>query len=144
LKTIFFIAIGLLFTNSALSQTTDTSFYYYKYVFGEYNKVKTIDEADFVRVILPADSGQQQYTVKEYYKNGKLKFVGKSDPVNPEYDNLVLHGACISFYPDGKKGQLPIIIMAIRTGSLLNIIQMESFIAVLNTKELISKTITVT
>jgi len=62
-------------------------------------QVSTKDSADFIRIISEPDSGSILYNVNEYYKNGKLKLIGKSW----KFDHLQFEGSCINFYPSGKR-----------------------------------------
>lgn len=65
-------------------------------------EVKTRDSADYIRVLSEPDHGTAFYNVKEYYKNGKLKLIGKSAKV--EYNSL--EGQCVFYYPSGIKQQV--------------------------------------
>lgn len=64
--------------------------------------VSNIDSADFIRVVSEPDSGSTLYNVAEYYKNNKIKLSGKSSRVDPPW----FEGACVSYYPSGKKKDL--------------------------------------
>ncbi|HEY0245390.1 MAG TPA: TonB family protein [Mucilaginibacter sp.] len=65
-------------------------------------EVKVRDSADYIRILTEPDSGTTFYNVKEYYKNGKFKLVGKSSKV--EYNSL--EGQCVFYYPSGSKQQV--------------------------------------
>lgn len=61
--------------------------------------VKTLDSADFIRVVLPPDSGSKFYKLRDYYAaSKKIKFEGAI--VRPNYTNGY-EGKCVLFYPDG-------------------------------------------
>ena len=87
----------------------DTAFFYYKTnYFGHIRKVSTLDSADFVRAILAPDPGESFFNVKEFYRNGKIKFIGKTDPdvlnADPKKTGvLFLTGDCINYFPSGKR-----------------------------------------
>ena len=66
------------------------------------NKVSSADSADFTRIVSEPDSGSVLYNVKEYYKNGKPKLIGKSSTVDP----IKLEESCLTNYPNGKKKQV--------------------------------------
>ncbi|EHQ27934.1 toxin-antitoxin system YwqK family antitoxin [Mucilaginibacter paludis] len=65
-------------------------------------EVKTRDSADFIRIISEPDSGTTLFNIKEYYVNGKIKFIGKAT----QFDKIVLEGPSVSFYPSGKRSQM--------------------------------------
>ncbi len=60
------------------------------------------DSADHVRMVSDADSDTGFYNIKEYYRNGKLKLVGKTSTTN----GSILQGQCVSFFPTGKRQQV--------------------------------------
>ncbi len=67
-------------------------------------------EADYYRLILPPDSGDNRYNIKEYYKGGKLKLVGKTDSGASFRDRTsataTYDGECISYFPNGVKSSV--------------------------------------
>ena len=85
-------------------QNKDTLIFYYK---NGPVQVASMDDADYFRMILPADSGDNLKNIREYYRNGKIKFVGKFDPeLNGGLligGRIAFSGDCISYYPNGKK-----------------------------------------
>ena len=96
----------LLFAKAAFCQSTDTAVtFFFFVVLGFTHKVRTIDSADFFRVILAPDSGDVLYNVKEFYVNGKPKLIGKSDQylTRPTTGFIVLQGTCLTYFPDGKR-----------------------------------------
>ncbi len=62
-------------------------------------KVKQIDSADYMQVVSEPDSGSKLYNVKEYHKNGKVRFLGKSSTLYP----ITLQGQGLSYYTNGSK-----------------------------------------
>jgi hypothetical protein len=99
--------IASLFTHEAKCQNSDTVVTYYKYFGAQTGRINNIDSADYIRMTYP-DSVKNLGNVKEYYKNGRIKFVGKYAKVNDvgynsEGNALILDGTCVSFYPNGKK-----------------------------------------
>ena len=67
---------------------------------GEHVDVK--DSADYIRIVSEPDSGSTLYNVKEYYKNGKRKLIGKSSTIDP----ITLEGQAASFYLSGKRNEV--------------------------------------
>jgi TonB family protein len=61
--------------------------------------VQLRDSADIVRVVSEPDSGTTLYNVREYYKSGNIKFIGKSSVIDP----VKLEGQSVSYYQSGKK-----------------------------------------
>ncbi|MGF7076295.1 hypothetical protein [Mucilaginibacter sp. R-33] len=108
-KAFLFLISIFCFAASASCQQRDTIVYYFKHNLNRDGKdilVTTIDSADYVRAILPADSGDVMPNVKEYYTNGNVKFIGKSYFDGPFYfkkATMLLTGDCVSFYPNGKR-----------------------------------------
>lgn len=96
----FLIALSLLlFFNSTIAQKKH-DMYFFK------NNGKAIisgDSADYVRIISEPDSGEGiLLNIQEYYKNGKIKLSGKTATT----DGSKLTGACISYYPSGKRQRI--------------------------------------
>ncbi|RZK52471.1 MAG: TonB family protein [Pedobacter sp.] len=58
------------------------------------------DSADFIRIIEEPDPGEKNYILKEFYKNGVDRTLGKVSAFKP---SLVYEDTLISFYADGKK-----------------------------------------
>jgi antitoxin component YwqK of YwqJK toxin-antitoxin module len=110
LKCAFFFIISVLAVNIAICKTADTTIRYFKTIDGINIHVESLDSADYFRLILPSDSGDARYNIQEYYKNGKIKFVGKASTgdgfLSPKSDGLILDGDCISYYPNGKKSSI--------------------------------------
>src|SRR5258708_163582 len=104
LKYILFTAIGVILMNAAICQQKDTTI---TYIIadrdGGLHKVNTLDEADFYRVITAPDAGDTRVNVKEFYKDGKLKFTGKYYSEYPSTGSAVMSGDCTSYFPNGKK-----------------------------------------
>ena len=107
LKYAFVFIVGILAVNTAFCKTADTSIVFLR-VAGDYTiKVKSMDEADYYRLILPPDSGDNRYNIREYYKGGKLKLIGKLYPASSFRDRTsataTYDGECISYFPNGVK-----------------------------------------
>jgi len=102
--TLFFLTVFFL-AGSAKCEKRDTTIVYFKNSNRGYYKVSTSDSADFIRVFLPPDSGDNRPNLKEYYKDGKIKCIGKCEAT--QFDGsrsaLMLDGTCINFYPTGKR-----------------------------------------
>lgn len=100
-------AVTLLYAGMAMCQKPDTVFYYKSPSGLTPYRVNPTDDYDYIRVILPPDSGDQQQLVniKDFYKNGALKLAGKSlNKFNPRLSGIVvLEGPIISFFPNGKR-----------------------------------------
>jgi antitoxin component YwqK of YwqJK toxin-antitoxin module len=105
-KSFLLIFIGAFVINTTKGQGQDTLISYFKYDLNGYYGVSNINEADFYRMILPPDPGDSLKNIKEYYRNGKIKLVGKFDPKLNEDIQIgfvFFSGDCICFYPNGKK-----------------------------------------
>jgi antitoxin component YwqK of YwqJK toxin-antitoxin module len=90
-----------IYSKPAYCQKPDSVFYY-----TENNKlVSTIDSADFIRVVTLHPDADKLYALKEYYKNGQLRRIGKSSfrKYLLQDGEVSLEGQFISYYPDGKK-----------------------------------------
>ncbi len=106
LKYILFISAIFFLPNLALCQKKDTIKAYFNSRGPIPRPVTNRDSADFVRLIVPSISDNSVADVKEYYKDGKIKLIGKT-----EYNffssfyvpDIKLEGDHISFYPSGKK-----------------------------------------
>jgi antitoxin component YwqK of YwqJK toxin-antitoxin module len=106
LKYILFISAIFFLSNLAVCQNKDTIKAYFKSRGPIPQPVTNIDSADFIRLIVRSSSDNSLADVKEYYKDGKIKLVGKT-----EYKffssfyvaDIKLEGDHISFYPSGKK-----------------------------------------
>ena len=98
--------IIFLFTETALCQKKDTTYIYYKLssINNSFYKVSTIDSADFIRILCPANQAKNIIPVTQFYSNGKVNFTGSYDlSIYNGSKIAVLKGDYISFYPDGKK-----------------------------------------
>jgi hypothetical protein len=106
-KRIFVIVIITTIALKVKCQSTDTAITYYKKdLMGYLHQVSTLDSADFLRMILDPDPGDDRYNVKEYYAGGGIKLVGKANPrliSQEKKGEMLLEGDCISFFPNGKK-----------------------------------------
>lgn len=103
LKGFLFLILSMSLLKTAYCQSNDTLFFYYK---NNHAIVRSMDSADYFRMILPPDPGDNLKNIREYYKNGQIKFAGKFDPkLNTSFlmGSISLSGNCISYYPNGKK-----------------------------------------
>jgi antitoxin component YwqK of YwqJK toxin-antitoxin module len=91
----------------AKCQNTDTLITYIKNITpAQPQIVSNLDSADYFRIIYPSGNADSIYNIKEFYKDGKIKFVGKFDLArskNYHLNQFWLTGYCISYYPNGKK-----------------------------------------
>jgi len=106
-KNLILLIIFLLFKTTCQAQMGDTTIRYYKTIpLGlDQMLVSNLDAADFYQIVYPPDSSDLHlYNVKEFYKNGVCRFIGKSLPDQIDSPRTVLlEGNGISFYPDGKR-----------------------------------------
>lgn len=107
-KPLFSLFIALLIAPMAFAKTADTLISYLKGTDSIITRVSSLENADYVRFILPPDSGDTRPNIKEFYKSGTLKLVGKmfedGKLLNPSINlTVTFDGDCISYYPTGKK-----------------------------------------
>ena len=103
LKYILFISINISLLNPAKCKNADTTIIFLKNSPIGFYQVKTLDSADFFRVMLPIDPDGNTLDVKEFYKNGKPKFIGKYLSGHVKVGAEKLSGDCITFYQNGKR-----------------------------------------
>lgn len=105
LKYLTLILTFAFLINVAKGRDKDTTIVYFQNDLNGYHKVTTLDSADFFRIILPPDSGDTKYNIREYYKNGKIKLVGKSDPLHEKFKKGLISfcGDCVTYYHNGKR-----------------------------------------
>jgi len=107
LKYIFFAALNLMFADIAKCQNTDTTIVYYKEAMEGFPiPVALLDSADFIRIITPPDSGDNRRNVRDYYKSGKIKLIGKADTLFYNDFNkrtIRLTGESVTFFENGKR-----------------------------------------
>jgi TonB family protein len=98
-KSIFIFILVTFFLQGVKAEKSDSLVVYLK---NSGQKVKTIDSADYFRVIFPPDTSVDRdlYRVYDYYLDGKPKSVGTSLTGTI---NLVLDGTCLNFFPNGKR-----------------------------------------
>jgi antitoxin component YwqK of YwqJK toxin-antitoxin module len=103
-KALFIIALSLS-VNFVKAQSNDTTTYYYRNLRSITVLVSSLDSADFVRVIPPFRLTDERVEVKDFYKNGKMKFVGTAIPstVRLEKGTMKMEGQGISFFDNGKR-----------------------------------------
>jgi len=80
--------------------------FYFKTINGKDFPISNADNADFIRVILPPQQGENDPSIKEYYKDGKIKLISKTDYKyfsSFSEPNMMLYDDFISFYPTGRK-----------------------------------------
>jgi len=94
LKILLSLIISCLLFNLSIAQKQH--FYLYK---NSGEQVYTIYSADYTRIVTEPDDGTALFNVKDCYKNGKVKMIGKSSKV----DVLMLEGQCMRYFPSGKK-----------------------------------------
>src|ERR1700761_9291218 len=114
-KSILTLILFIIASKFLSAQTKDTTVYYYRYLLPHYefagsHRVSTLDSADYYRVIIPPDSGQNMYSVREFYKNGRTKFVGTAQGnLGLKTNEFLLQeavpfqGQSISYYYNGKR-----------------------------------------
>lgn len=91
---------------TAFGQKRDTAIFYFRNQGQDYYKVNTPDSADFIRMIIPPDDADNRLNVVEYYRNGNMKLIGKSEPYLPgtfATGDISLDGECVQYYLNGKK-----------------------------------------
>jgi antitoxin component YwqK of YwqJK toxin-antitoxin module len=107
LKYFFLLVITVALNSAAFCQKADTTILYFKFFDGYQATVTSLDEADFFRLVIPPDSGDNRYNIKEYYKNGKIKFIGKTyagpNTFSPTGGIIKFDGDCVSYYQSGRK-----------------------------------------
>lgn len=102
---LFTFCITITNAQKATSTNTsvkDTAVFYIRTVNNNEILVKTIDSADYSRVILPPDTSVDKTLarINDFYKNGRKKMVGTAVIVNHQ---LLLSGPCMEFYENGKR-----------------------------------------
>ncbi len=92
---------------TAMAENADTTILYFKVTDGVTASVRSMDEADFFRLVLPPDSGDNRHNIQEFYKDGKIKLIGKTyegaNAFNATSGVIMFDGECVSYYPTGKK-----------------------------------------
>lgn len=70
--------------------------------------VKTLERADYYMLIMSPIPPDDHYIIQEFFKNGKVKLIGKGDAKeNSLKTGMVrLDGDCTTYYPDGNKSAL--------------------------------------
>lgn len=90
---LFLLVFSLTAVNAQKKQNT--------YLLKNNNKeVFNRDSADFIRIIEEPDPGETNYILKEFYKDGVDRTLGKVSAFKP---TLVYEDTLISFYANGKK-----------------------------------------
>jgi hypothetical protein len=105
-----FIACFLFAGAASCQKAADTTIVLLK-VFPDFTiPVMKWDQADYYRLILPPDPGDNRYNIKEFYKDRKLKRIGKAY-AGASYRNLIsgvlmYDGDCVSYFPSGAKSSV--------------------------------------
>ncbi len=106
-KYLLLFTISLLLINSAKCRAlgSDTAIMYFRYVNGIGVSVHTLDSANYFMLIFPPDSTDAHFNIKGFFKDGKVKFIGKGDPSanSLKTGSVILDGDYISFYQNGKR-----------------------------------------
>lgn len=70
--------------------------------------VRTFDSAAYYVLILSPIPPDNDYNIQEFYKNGKIKLIGKGDASanSMKTGSVLLDGECISYFQDGKKSSV--------------------------------------
>ncbi len=114
MKFLLFLMLTVTVGYQAAGQKADTAKYYFKFYdeigpSNDFHQVDNMAEADFFRIIFPSDSAGY-FAVKDFYKNGNPRFIGKTDPVQlrnaPNAISLSLEGNGVYYYPSGKKQRI--------------------------------------
>ena len=104
------ITLILLVSNISFGQKRDTTILFFKAYYGRVISVSSIEEADYFRMVLPPDSGDDRHNIQEYYRSGKIKFIGKeyytADTFDPLKINILFDGDCISYFENGKRSNI--------------------------------------
>ncbi len=87
----------LLSVSFSLAQQKKQNVYFLK---NDNRQVAHRDDADFIRVIQEPDSGETNFVVHEYHKNGEKKTIGKVSAFEPF---LVFEGAVITYFDNGSR-----------------------------------------
>jgi antitoxin component YwqK of YwqJK toxin-antitoxin module len=106
-KNLILLFFFLLFKAPSYAQVADTTIRYYKTMPFEDDErqVNNFEAADFYQIIYPPDSSDLHlYNVKEFYKNGVCRFIGKAliNKIN-DARAILLEGTGITFYPNGRR-----------------------------------------
>jgi len=90
--------------NIACGQKTDTLKFYYQQQGRFFKRIPGADSCDFFKVIIP-DAKHRFNSVREYYRDGKLKLAGRSiaDERRDTLGAVYFQGECIQFYNTGKR-----------------------------------------
>lgn len=100
-----FVSIALLFLiNSGNCQTKSVDTLVVLYNAQGY-VVRNIDSADYFMFITRADSNDNRNNIKGFYKNGKIKFIGKDIPDGNSLKtaSVLFDGEYVSYYQNGKR-----------------------------------------
>ena len=93
---IFFLSLSFFYSFAQKKQNV----YYFK---NNGFEVQSKDSSDFVRVIEEPDSTSTYFNIKEYYKSGNRKMIGKLSSFFP---SLKFEDRAITFYENGKRASI--------------------------------------
>ena len=93
---IFFLSLSFFYSFAQKKQNV----YYFK---NNGFEVQSKDSSDFVRVIEEPDSTSTYFNIKEYYKSGNRKMIGKLSSFFP---SLEFEDRAITFYENGKRASI--------------------------------------
>lgn len=100
------LALAFLFTASVVSaQVTDSTIYFFRKAGLSNRLVASLDSADFFRIVPPFNLSDATVEVRDFYKNGKLMFIGNgiTKTMNLRSGRCDFEGICITYLPTGKK-----------------------------------------
>ena len=98
MKYILLIFLSLIFFYSSAQKKQNV--YYFK---NNGFEVQSKDSSDFFRVIEEPDSTSTYFNIKEYYKSGNRKMIGKLSSFFP---SLIFEDRAITFYENGKRASI--------------------------------------
>ena len=96
-KTLRLILFITIITSFAFAQKQNVYF-----LTNDGREVSLKDSADYIRVISEPDSGTTLFNYREYYKNGKVKTVGKTLVSSTK----TLEGQCAVFFENGRRKEI--------------------------------------
>jgi antitoxin component YwqK of YwqJK toxin-antitoxin module len=100
-----FLSIALLFLinpGNCQTKSIDTLVVLYN---AQGYAIRSIDSADYFMFIMRPDSNDNRNNVKGFYKNGKIKFIGKDIPNGNSLRtaSVLFDGEYVSYYQNGKR-----------------------------------------
>jgi TonB family protein len=98
--------------------------------------VDHIDSASYIRIVQEPDSGSNLYNLFEYYKDEKIKRMGKLS----EFEPLQLEGTIVSYYKNGKRSSVENYTRNIKTGRCFSFYENGNLLEEIEYLEIINKT----